>query len=139
MDLGVGSFVLANSLVSRQARGFPMLLLTVILDRKVERVSRRTCNVAYVTFVLAQNLQVLAILMLPDYIPGHKIFVLEEAFNQNLLASFLLANVLTGVVNLFIETLFASSASALAVLVVYAFVLFLVVGLANFYGIKSKF
>ncbi|KAG5524178.1 hypothetical protein RHGRI_030993 [Rhododendron griersonianum] len=114
-------------------------LLTVILDRKVERVSRRTCNVAYVTFVLAQNLQVLAILMLPDYIPGHKIFVLEEAFNQNLLASFLLANVLTGVVNLFIETLFASSASALAVLVVYAFVLFLVVGLANFYGIKSKF
>lgn len=49
------------------------------------------------------------------------------------------ANVLTGVVNLFIETLFASSASALAVLVVYAFVLFLVVGLAKFYGIKSKF
>ncbi|KAI8531008.1 hypothetical protein RHMOL_Rhmol11G0104300 [Rhododendron molle] len=114
-------------------------LLTVILDRKVERVSRRTCNVAYVTFVLAQNLQVLAILMLSDYIPGHKISVLEEAFNQNLLASFLLANVLTGVVNLFIETLFASSASALAILVVYAFVLFLLVGLANFYGIKSKF
>ncbi|XP_058189780.1 uncharacterized protein At4g17910 isoform X2 [Rhododendron vialii] len=114
-------------------------LLTVILDRKVEKVSRRTCNVAYVTFVLAQNLQVLAILMLSDYIPGHKISVLEEAFNQNLLASFLLANVLTGVVNLFIETLFASSASALAVLVVYAFVLFLLVGLANFYGIKSKF
>ncbi|KAG5524766.1 hypothetical protein RHGRI_031435 [Rhododendron griersonianum] len=114
-------------------------LLTVILDRKVERVSRRTCNVAYVTFVLAQNLQVLAILMLSDYIPGHKISVLEEAFNRNLLASFLLANVLTGVVNLFIETLFASSALALAVLVVYAFVLFLLVGLANFYGIKSKF
>lgn len=114
-------------------------LLTMILERKVERVSRRTCNVAYVTFVLAQNLQVLAILMLSDYIPGHKISVLEEAFNRNLLASFLLANVLTGVVNLFIETLFASSASALAILVVYAFVLFLVVGLANFYGIKSKF
>lgn len=111
----------------------------MILDRKVERVSRRTCNVGYVTFVLAQNLQVLAILMLSDYIPAHKISVLEEAFNQNLLASFLLANVLTGMVNLFIETLFASSASALAILVVYAFVLFLVAGLANFYGIKSKF
>ncbi|KAF7126656.1 hypothetical protein RHSIM_Rhsim11G0016800 [Rhododendron simsii] len=70
------------------------MLLTVILDRKVKRVSRRTCNVAYVTFVLAQNLQ---------------------------------ANVLTGVVNLFIETLFASSSSALAILVVYAFVLLLLI------------
>ncbi|CAL5367274.1 unnamed protein product [Camellia sinensis] len=71
-------------------------LLTMLLDRNVERVSRRTCNMAYVTFVLAQNLQVLAILMLSYYIPGHKISVLEEAFNRNQLASFLLANLLTG-------------------------------------------
>ncbi|XP_028088098.1 uncharacterized protein At4g17910-like isoform X2 [Camellia sinensis] len=47
------------------------------------------CNAAYVTFVLAQNLQVLAILMPSDYIPGHKITVLEQAFNRNLLGSFL--------------------------------------------------
>nr|GMD76239.1 uncharacterized protein At4g17910 isoform X1 [Ipomoea batatas] len=33
-------------------------LLTYILDRHVERVSRRMCNLAYVTLVLAQNLQV---------------------------------------------------------------------------------
>ncbi|KAK9274759.1 hypothetical protein L1049_022011 [Liquidambar formosana] len=71
-------------------------LLTVLLDWHVERVSRRMCNLAYVTMVLAQNLQVLAILMLSDYIPGRKTSVLEEAFNQNLLGSFLLANVLTG-------------------------------------------
>ncbi|CAL5355752.1 unnamed protein product [Camellia sinensis] len=69
-------------------------LLTMLLDRHVERVSRRMCNAAYVTFVLAQNLQVLAILMLSDYIPGHKISVLEQAFNRNLLGSFLLANIL---------------------------------------------
>ncbi|XP_057477048.1 uncharacterized protein At4g17910 isoform X1 [Actinidia eriantha] len=114
-------------------------LLTMILDRIVERVSRRTCNAAYVTFVLAQNLQVLAILMLSDYIPGHKISVLEEAFNRNLLASFLLANVLTGLVNLFVDTLFASSVLALAILVVYAFVLSFATGFADFCGIKLKF
>ncbi|KAI8002797.1 Uncharacterized protein LOK49_LG08G00763 [Camellia lanceoleosa] len=50
-------------------------LLTMLLDRHVERVSRR---------------MVLAILMLSDYIPGHKIAVLEQAFNRNLLGSFLL-------------------------------------------------
>ncbi|KAI8030971.1 Uncharacterized protein LOK49_LG01G01493 [Camellia lanceoleosa] len=114
-------------------------LLTMLLDRNVERVSRRTCNMAYVTFVLAQNLQVLAILMLSYYIPGHKISVLEEAFNRNQLASFLLANLLTGLVNLFVDTLFASSVSALAILVVYTFILSLVVGFADFYGIKLKF
>ncbi|CAL5329252.1 unnamed protein product [Camellia sinensis] len=32
---------------------------------------------------------VLAILMPSDYIPGHKITVLEQAFNRNLLGSFL--------------------------------------------------
>ncbi|XP_049362253.1 uncharacterized protein At4g17910-like [Solanum verrucosum] len=32
-------------------------LLTVLLDRHVERVSRRMCNLAYVTVVLAMNLQ----------------------------------------------------------------------------------
>ncbi|KAL7166856.1 hypothetical protein ACSBR2_037513 [Camellia fascicularis] len=114
-------------------------LLTMLLDRNVERVSRRTCNMAYVTFVLAQNLQVLAILMLSYYIPGHKISVLEEAFNRNQLASFLLANLLTGLVNLFVDTLFASSVSALAILVVYMFILSLLVGFADFYGIKLKF
>ncbi|KAG5592616.1 hypothetical protein H5410_043130 [Solanum commersonii] len=33
-------------------------LLTVLLDRHVERVSHRMCNLAYVTVVLAMNLQV---------------------------------------------------------------------------------
>ncbi|XP_052169836.1 uncharacterized protein At4g17910 isoform X2 [Diospyros lotus] len=114
-------------------------LFTILLDRHVERVSRRMCNLAYVTLVLAQNLQVLGILMLSDFIPGHKISILEEAFNRNLLGSFLLANVFTGLVNLFVDTMFASLVSALATLGAYAFILCLLVGLADFYGIKSKF
>ncbi|XP_038680141.1 uncharacterized protein At4g17910 isoform X2 [Tripterygium wilfordii] len=114
-------------------------LLTLLLDRHVERVSRRTCNLAYVTFVLAQNLQVLAVLMLSDYVPGSKISTLEEAFNRNLLGSFLLANVLTGLVNLCVDTLFVPSLTSLFILLVYAYALSIITGIADFCGIRLKF
>ncbi|KAJ7943836.1 GPI-anchored wall transfer protein [Quillaja saponaria] len=114
-------------------------LLAMLLDRHVERISRRTCNIAYVTVVLADNLQVLSVIMLADFIPGSKTSVLEEAFNRNLLATFLLANVLTGLVNLSVNTLIASSAMALCILFVYAYVLSTLIGVADFYGVKLKF
>lgn len=124
--------------------------------------------------MILTNFQVLAILTLSNYIPGNRISMLEEALNQNLLASFLLvrkstctfiihcsetfsslyrissiklttfvftmqANVLTGLVNLSVDTLFVSSAAALAILLIYAFTLCAFVGCANFFGIKLKF
>ncbi|KDP42278.1 hypothetical protein JCGZ_01602 [Jatropha curcas] len=113
--------------------------ITVVLDRHVERVSRRMCNMAYVTLVLAQNFQVLAILMLSDFISGSKISALEEAIDRNLLGTFLLANVLTGLVNLYVDTLFATSLSALLILLVYAYVLSIIVGIADFYSVRLKF
>ncbi|KAK6132062.1 hypothetical protein DH2020_034198 [Rehmannia glutinosa] len=97
------------------------------------------CNLAYVSLTLASNLQVLAILMLSDYVPGCKSSALEEAFDRNLLASFLLANVLTGLVNLSVDTLSVSPISALAILFGYAFILSFAVGFADFLGIKLKF
>ncbi|XP_077243831.1 transferases, transferring acyl groups [Tasmannia lanceolata] len=113
--------------------------ITIILDKHVERISRRMCNLAYVTFVFAQNFQVLAILMLSDFIPGPKTSILEEAFNRNLLGSFVLANVLTGVINLYVDTLSASSLSSFSILVGYAFVLSVLSGIATFTGFKLKF
>ncbi|KAL5550980.1 hypothetical protein UlMin_001156 [Ulmus minor] len=114
-------------------------LLTVLLDRHVERVSRRMCNLAYVTMILAANLQILGIIMLSDFIPGSKSTVLEQACNKNLLATFLLANVLTGLVNLSMDTLFASATTALSILILYAFTLSSIIGLVDFYGIRLKF
>ncbi|KAG6780784.1 hypothetical protein POTOM_013659 [Populus tomentosa] len=168
-------------------------LVTVLLDRHVERVSRRMCNLAYVTLVLAQNLQqlsmpppspsasqsmgsyimsntachktqfslyysgvvlscsllcqlkasiilqVLAILMLSDFTAGSKISALEEALNRNLLGTFLLANLLTGLVNLYVDTLFTPSLSALVILLAYAYCLSIITGIADFYGVKLKF
>ncbi|WVZ19840.1 hypothetical protein V8G54_007162 [Vigna mungo] len=114
-------------------------LLTVLLDRHVERVSRRTCNLAYVTMVLADNLQLLSVLMLADLVPGRKTSVLEEAFSRNLLATFLLANILTGLVNLSVDTLSVSSIKALIILLVYAYILSIVIGIVDYFGIKLKF
>ncbi|CAL9183933.1 unnamed protein product [Musa hybrid cultivar] len=113
--------------------------LTIILDKYVERVSRRMCNLAFVMLVFAQNFQVLSVLMLSDLVPGQKPLALEEAFNQNLLGSFLLANVLTGLVNLSMDTLSASSVTAVGVLLGYSFVLSAVTGLVWSCGIKLKF
>ncbi|KMS97594.1 hypothetical protein BVRB_5g125630 isoform B [Beta vulgaris subsp. vulgaris] len=114
-------------------------LLTLILNQHVEQASRRMCNMAYVMLVLAVNFEVLAIFMLSEFTPGSNFTALEGAFNQNLLASFLLANLLTGLVNLSVDTLFATSNEALAILVLYAFALCFFTGLANFYGFRLKF
>ncbi|RVW50030.1 Uncharacterized protein CK203_082307 [Vitis vinifera] len=77
--------------------------------------------------------------MLSDYIPTSETSVLEKAFDRNLLGSFLLANILTGLVNLYADTLFASSARALVILVIYSFTLSAVTGLMDLYGIRLKF
>ncbi|WCJ32825.1 GPI-anchored wall transfer protein 1 [Euphorbia peplus] len=113
--------------------------ITIILDRHVERASRRTCNMAYVTLVLGENFQVLALLMLSGFAGGSKISQLEEAFNQNLLGTFLLANVLTGLVNMYVDTIFVKSSVALLILVCYTYVLSIITGIVGFYGVKLKF
>ncbi|KAJ3704330.1 hypothetical protein LUZ61_008035 [Rhynchospora tenuis] len=110
--------------------------LTIILDNYVQRVSRRMCNMAYVTIVLAQNFQVLSVLTLAD-LGGNLVF--EDAFNQNLLGSFLLANILTGMVNLSVDTLSASPVTALIILLAYSFVLCFSISMVSFFGIRLKF
>ncbi|KAK1262414.1 hypothetical protein QJS04_geneDACA008816 [Acorus gramineus] len=114
-------------------------LLALILDKYVERVSRRMCNLAYVTTVLAQNFQVLSVVMLSDFFPGKKLSTLEEGFNKNLLGAFLLANILTGLVNLYVDTLSVTPSAAFGILYGYAFVLCAVTGFASFCGVKFKF
>ncbi|KAG9155643.1 hypothetical protein Leryth_003929, partial [Lithospermum erythrorhizon] len=114
-------------------------LLTFFTDRYVERVSRRMCNLSYVMLVLALNLQVLSIMMISYYIPGRKISILGEAFNKNMLGSFLLANVFTGLVNLSVDTLSVSSATALAILIIYSLILSAVTAAADFVGFRLKF
>ncbi|XP_040946572.1 uncharacterized protein At4g17910 isoform X3 [Gossypium hirsutum] len=114
-------------------------ILTLLIDRYVERISRRICNLAYVTWVVAQNLQLLALRLLADNIIGHKTLCLERAFDRNLLASFLVANLLTGLVNLSVDTIFVSPLSAVLILVSYSLTLCVVMVLIDFSGVKYKF
>ncbi|KAM7256326.1 hypothetical protein ACFE04_012067 [Oxalis oulophora] len=109
-------------------------LLTFILDRHVEKVSRRMVGCAALSDVLES---VLAIFTLSDNIPGSKTSALEEALDKNLLATFLLANVLTGLVNLLLDTLSASLMSALFILTLYAFTLSTMIGLTDTLNISN--
>ncbi|KAM3388243.1 hypothetical protein ACQJBY_010804 [Aegilops geniculata] len=114
-------------------------ILAIILDSYVERVSRRMCNFAYVMLVFGQNFQVISILTLAGSISHDKNLVLEEAFNQNMLGAFLVANILTGLVNLSVDTLSASPLAAFMILVAYTFTLCMLAGLAQFSGVRIKF
>ncbi|KAF6999445.1 hypothetical protein CFC21_015473 [Triticum aestivum] len=92
-------------------------ILAIILDSYVERVSRRMCNFAYVMLVFGQNFQVISILTLAGSISHDKNLVLEEAFNQNMIGVFIVANILTGLINLSVDTLSASPLAAFMILV----------------------
>ncbi|EPS64183.1 hypothetical protein M569_10598, partial [Genlisea aurea] len=135
-------FFIGGSMNQRRARGVWTLclffwLLTLFLDKNVEKISRRMCNMAYVSLTLACNLEALAIIMVPG--SRSSVVILEDAFDRNSLACFLAANVLTGVVNLCVDTLSVKSASAVFILLGYTFALCGVAGCADFLGVVLKF
>ncbi|KAL0463534.1 UNVERIFIED_CONTAM: hypothetical protein Slati_0241000 [Sesamum latifolium] len=196
MDLGVGSFVVANSLVSRQARGvsnmfmlgnihwnFFFTLAAVAILTSIINVHPKYCGILG-SFILI-GYQALLLSGLNKYLlseeRGTDIFSQNKEgifsiFGEDLFTNLVvsqktkkwtrtrvwalcllfwsitllvdwqvepisrrMANILTGLVNLSVDTLSVSSTSALAILFTYAFVLSFAVGLAGFLGIKFKF
>jgi phosphatidylinositol glycan class W len=108
-------------------------------DYYFERISRRTCNLAYVLFVLAQNFEVIGIFMLAEVLVPLRELALLNAFNRNLLPTFLVANVLTGVVNMSMYTIFLAPVKAFATVLLYAFSLVGIMGLADAKKLRLKF
>ncbi|CAI0556691.1 unnamed protein product, partial [Linum tenue] len=129
LSKGLNSYLLSNTrgddIVSQNKEGLFSLL--------------GKCNLAYVTLILAENLQVLAILMVSDSLMESKTSILEEAVNRSLLATFLVANVLTGLVNMFMDTKSASPMVALSILLAYAFLTSIAAAIPHFYGFRLKF
>ncbi|XP_024536631.1 uncharacterized protein At4g17910 isoform X1 [Selaginella moellendorffii] len=113
-------------------------LLVVVLDSIVENVSRRTCNMAYVMFVLAQNLEVMAIFASAEAFLSSKL-VLVEAVDDNMLLTFLVANVLTGLVNLSMDTIFVLPGLSVVIVVGYMALLVAIVAMFKVYKIRAKF
>ena len=95
------------------------------LDSNVQPTSRRLCNVAYIATVVALSCTMLWCSHLCDSLvlalfskppPQRTLF---DGISKHQLPVFLAANVLTGAVNLSMDTLAASDGMALGVLVVY--------------------
>ncbi|KAL8688150.1 MAG: hypothetical protein Q9218_005864 [Villophora microphyllina] len=120
------------------------------------QVSRRLANLPYVLWVSAFNCAQLALfcavetLMFPGTYSGadHGITsrkckqatsLVLGAFNRNGLAIFLLANLLTGLVNLSMDTLAANKIRATMTLLIYVSTLTIVATTLHLYGISIKF
>ncbi|WVR07766.1 hypothetical protein IAU60_004809 [Kwoniella sp. DSM 27419] len=85
------------------------------------QVSRRFANTPYVLFIAAYNtLFLLGYLLLETHLPPHPAHPLLEAINQNGLVVFLVANLGTGIVNLSMRTMYASTFVGVSALVVYS-------------------
>ncbi|CAN6547172.1 unnamed protein product [Malus baccata var. baccata] len=116
--------------------------VVMISKRSPEEETRRKYSMARLSttkLILIVSLKVLAILLVSDFLPGSKTSALEEVYNRNLLGTFLLANLLTGLVNLMVDTLFASAVKAFFILIAYTFSLTFIVGFLYFCGIRLKF
>lgn len=102
--------------------------------------SRRILNIGYIIWVITYNLSLLCCLLIVDCctlaVPADelgraskeqkkriqpRLSIIAQSISQNQLLTFLVANLLTGAVNIFMETIFAGSVAAMTVLIVYLF------------------
>lgn len=87
-------------------------------------VSRRLANLSYVLWVIAMNLLLILQFLLLEFVVAPAFNVLRvssvlQAVNDNQLIVFLFANVCTGMVNLFVDTLEAGDVVATGILIAY--------------------
>eukprot|EP00899_Mesostigma_viride_P025936 jgi/Mesvir1/6527/Mv16791-RA.1 len=98
--------------------------LLAAVARFVQPVCRRSCNMAYVLWILALNLQVLLIFCWVEVcVPPVAAPVLLTAMNQHLLLVFLAANLMTGGINVALNTISCGTSLALLVLLGYLTIL----------------
>ena len=114
-------------------------------------VSRRLANLPYVLWIIAFNqIQILLFGIVEVYGPKFSYERIDESklktasskvmqvFNKNGLVIFLVANLLTGLVNLSINTLDMSSIGAMGIMIVYAAAVTAVAVSMDYFGIRIK-
>ena len=106
---------------------------------RIEPVSRRTVNLSYALWVLAVSVALLASFVLIDlFCYRLQPSLIHSAVNTNPLATFIIANLSTGLVNLSVQTIHQSDVVALGILAVYmGLVSAAVVGLAA-HGVRLR-
>ena len=101
-----------------------MALLTAAFQMAaccIEPVSRRACNSSYVLWSVSLSLQLLSVLvaLLPTGQDKQAIPVLMKVVNNSLMPVFLSANILTGIINMSMDTLVVPNAAARVVVLAY--------------------
>lgn len=97
-----------------------VLFAVANLSRHTLPVSRRVANLPYVLWVVSYNCTFLLGYDLVERFVGHTTLTILDSINRNGLAVFLVANVLTGLVNMSINTLQVLNGAAYGVLILYA-------------------
>lgn len=118
-------------------------------ETHVQLVSRRFANLSYVIWILALSVLLLFLLLLVDLYSQYQSFIfpkkreedvcLLSAVNYNGLVYFLLANVLTGLVNLSVDTLQMSTVQSMTILISYMGTLSIVTLMLCKWKIRLKF
>jgi len=128
LGIGLGSLLRDRSVSARLtvlrllAISFSGGLLTYLLSLAGIAVSRRLCNLPYVLHILSLNAWVLAWLAFADLAAEHPrppLSLTLAAVSESMLAVFLFANLLTGVVNLTMQPLLLPQAAAFLALACY--------------------
>jgi phosphatidylinositol glycan class W len=89
----------------------------------LQPTSRRLCNMTYVSFCLALSCTLILGTYAADVIGDLRTpFLTLSYVNQHSLMVFLIANVLTGVVNMTVQTIYAPTMYALCILTLYTFI-----------------
>nr|CCA26326.1 delta 5 fatty acid desaturase putative [Albugo laibachii Nc14] len=110
-----------DNLKGSQVLAPQLLLLSIVLaiscwisNVLIESPSRRMVNLPYVLWVLATAVFLLSVYsFIYAYSAFPRIPLLFEGISQNLLLVFIVANIMTGVVNLSMKTIYASSAAGI--------------------------
>ena len=105
--------------------GLTCWLLGVVADTHIEPCSRRLVNASYIFFTSGYNLFVLGLFMFVSFISTTAVLPLVyQCVNQHQLLVFLLANLMTGLVNFSINTIEYSHHAGFLIVQIYLLALF---------------
>ncbi|KAL7004610.1 Glucosaminyl phosphatidylinositol (GlcN-PI) nositol acylation protein [Cystobasidiomycetes sp. EMM_F5] len=117
---------LVNVLLSYAATWWALFGVMHLCVSSDYAVSRRLANLAYVLWIAAFNVSFLLLYLLADIISSRPeevqtkaVPAIFNAINKNSLVLFILANLLTGFINISIRTMYASDSAAVSILVAY--------------------
>lgn len=107
-----------------------------IADEHIQPISRRLTNAAFIMFVIAISFFVIALLISIDLLFEDTFRPLSslQSLSANQLIVFLVANLMTGMVNIVMQTIYASR--EIAIMILFLYMLLLLIGI-NFYYWKD--